>query len=77
MTVSWRDRFYLFIGDFLIEKGLSVKEVVDVDESTETGGYCETCSYETIVVRITYVDKEDKSREYSYEGSLANLLEYA
>lgn len=69
------DRFHGFIADYLREKDdLSIQEVRSVEEVTRTGGYCETCYYEELVLEIYYIDLDGNNRTYDYYGSLAEFF---
>lgn len=51
--------------------------IVDWEEETEYGGYCETCSYEEIVVKVTYTCNtcdECPNHVYKYYGRFSELM---
>ena len=58
-------------------------EVTDWEEDTRSGGYCETCSYDYIVVEVTFkCDRCDekghfmsyRDHTWEYQGDLAELM---
>jgi hypothetical protein len=51
-----------------------VVSITDFEDYTVYGGYCETCAYEETNCKITYVDANGATREYSYYGSFAELI---
>lgn len=53
---------------------LKVWQVTDYEEDTRFGGYCETCSYTEIVIDIEFVDAQNKRKNFTYDGSFADLL---
>lgn len=53
---------------------LDVVEVLEFEDKTIYGGYCETCAYEEVVAVITYKDSTGDTREYQYYSSFANLI---
>lgn len=54
--------------------GLDVARVVNFYDSTESGGYCETCYYEYAVFTVDYVDSKDERKTWTYRGSFAELI---
>jgi len=72
---DYKERMNALIGDILRDRQgwKDLKSVKSVDEQTEYGGYCETCSYESIVLDVTYVNVEDETVTRRYQGSLADL----
>jgi hypothetical protein len=53
---------------------LGAVEVLDYGEETEYGGYCETCSYEEIVVQITYKDSKGKTQKFRHYDNFAEFV---
>lgn len=51
-----------------------VAEILDFEDFTYYGGYCETCSYEDTYCRITYRTLEGETRTYEYTDSFADLI---
>ena len=49
-------------------------ELVSWNEEMQSDGYCETCYYEYIAVTFVYKDKDDKTLNYEYYGTLAELI---
>lgn len=47
--------------------------IMDFEDYTYYGGYCETCSYEEAHCKITY-ETDHGVREYDYYGSFAELI---
>lgn len=50
--MSFKESFYAAFLSILKEYGLDAVEVTNVKEETDSGGYCETCWYETQVVEV-------------------------
>lgn len=71
-----RTKFYEAINTFLVENcNMPSNKVTDVTERTEYGGYCSTCSFESIHLDITYIDFDGIERQYDYYGTFAELIE--
>lgn len=49
-------------------------EVTAFDETTQSGGYCETCYYEETIVEITYVSETGVVKLYTYYGKFSDLI---
>jgi hypothetical protein len=58
-------------------------EITDWEEDSRMGGYCETCSYDYIVVEVTFkcenCDQKDhlmshRDHMWEYQGNLAELM---
>jgi hypothetical protein len=58
-------------------------EITDWEEDSRMGGYCETCSYDYIVVEVTfkcgYCDEKGhfmshRDHTWEYQGTLAELM---
>jgi hypothetical protein len=59
----------------LVRYGKAATEVTSWEDRTEYGGYCETCSYEYVVVDINYVEAVTGKRQtYTYDGTFATLI---
>jgi len=73
--MSFKESFY---GAFLV----LVKENYDSDavkvtavkEETESGGYCETCWYETQVVEVHYINKNGAELTQTISENLSDLI---
>lgn len=51
-------------------------EVIKWEEDIEYGGYCNTCFYESAIMRITYTrGADDKVLVYTYDGSFSDLIQ--
>ena len=57
---------------FLRDKGYEVADdaIIFFEDDIEYGGYCETCSYEDYVVRVT-----DGNVTHTYYGRMSALLD--
>lgn len=62
------------IGDLLRGYGVDVVKVLDYEEVTEYGGYCETCAYEEVILHITYLDSNANVQKYRYWSNFADLI---
>lgn len=73
--MSWKDGFYAALLEF-VKKNLDVSaaEVTGFKEEEEIRGYCETCSYSTIVVKIDYKNTDGRHCWKEYEGNFADLI---
>lgn len=49
-------------------------EVTSFNDSTQWGGYCETCAYESVCVDIYYTNSKGKGKNYTYDEGLSDLL---
>jgi hypothetical protein len=69
--------FYGAIAKWLREgeyRGYDVAEIISVEQEERSGGYCETCWYEEIVVEIQYKDSHGDVNSYTYYGNMAELM---
>lgn len=84
MNEKQKERFHEFIASWLRdhvndyqymqrEHG-DIERVIDVKEKQSFGGFCNTCYFESVDVVITYVTSTGEVKEYSYSGSMADLL---
>lgn len=72
--MSFKESFYAAFLSILKEYGFDAVEVTNVEETTESGGYCETCWYETQVVEVTYVDSNGIESSYTISDNLSDLI---
>lgn len=52
-------------------------EVVEYDTATRTEGYCETCSYDVVVVEIRYRSPNNKfswPTTHTFEGDMGEFI---
>ncbi|MEU9871141.1 hypothetical protein AB0C87_25255 [Actinomadura sp. NPDC048021] len=66
--------FHKSIEEFLKDRGFTVSKILDVEQETRTGGYCETCAYEEVVVDITFEDGDGQWTLYTYFGDMGELI---
>ena len=52
----------------------TVTEILDFEDETFYGGYCETCAYEDVYCYITYKTADNITARYEYTGSFAELI---
>jgi hypothetical protein len=74
---TFREQFKEVLKKYLSEN-CGIKNVVTLtswEEYSESGGYCDTCYYESTKFRITYTTTEGTIENYEYYGSFAELLE--
>lgn len=70
-----QDGFYGAVAKWLREYGFGdVREVLDVQQDERSGGYCETCWYEEIVVEITYTDSEGERQTHTFYGDMGEFM---
>jgi len=75
MAAGWKMRMYESLADMLREEyNLDAVEVTEFEDYTAYEGFCETCYFEEARCKITYVDSQDETREYSISGSFADLI---
>lgn len=67
---SWAARDYIRTDDPF----QTVTEIVDFEDDTFYGGYCETCSYEETHCLVTYKMESGDIRKFEYSGSFAELI---
>lgn len=58
---------------YLRTRGVEADRVTEVTNRIEYGGFCETCSYEELVVDIEY-RVADQYRSYRYYGTFAEFI---
>lgn len=51
-----------------------IKKVLTYSQGIKTGGYCDTCFYEEIVVDVSYVDHAGDVREHYIYGDMGTLI---
>lgn len=73
--------FYNAVADWIRESDWNTFgetdaiEIIDVKQIEETGGYCESCAYTTIEVKITYkVSGSSQVDTYYHYGSMAEFI---
>ena len=76
--MTWKDGFYAALLQFTQSHlGYSdAVQVTDFNVTKEDRGYCETCSYTTTVVQITYRDRKGRHRQADWDGNFAELMGY-
>jgi hypothetical protein len=75
MDAEVEKRFKEFLAEYLRrECNRDVKLVTGVNEKVVSGGYCETCWYESTEVDIFYVDSKDNAKVYNFYGTMAELF---
>lgn len=72
--MSFKESFYNAFLKVLKDYDYDAVEVTRVEEDTESGGYCETCRYETQVVRVTYVDSKGTTTNAILSENLSDLI---
>ena len=72
--MTWKERMYSGLGEYLRSMGFDAIEVTDFEDRTEYGGYCDTCAYETTVCDLTYRDSKGKVNTWTYYDSFAELV---
>lgn len=70
MSDGWQERYYAAVADYLDLDGV----ITDIEEFTEYGGYCDTCSYEEQKVRVYRINGEGKSEITEHYYSMADLM---
>jgi hypothetical protein len=74
--MTWVDGFKADLLRAMTEWGVTdAAEVIDWEQETEQGGYCDSCYYEEIVVEITYRTVAGEKSEYKYYGNMVNLMQ--
>jgi predicted nucleic-acid-binding Zn-ribbon protein len=66
--------FHRSITGFLADRGFSVSKILDVEQETREGGYCETCWYSEVTVDITFEDGNGEWTCYTYYGDMGALI---
>lgn len=73
--MSWKEKMYEALAGYMRDSyGTDAVKVIDFEDRTEYGGYCETCAYETTVCEITYIDSKGKTQKYTYWGPFSELI---
>jgi predicted nucleic-acid-binding Zn-ribbon protein len=73
-TTTFGDKFKEVLLVWLNGRGVEATKIIDWDEDTYSGGYCETCSYDETEVSIAYNDDAGNFRTYLYSGKFSHLL---
>ncbi len=71
--MAFQEIFYDALAALLEKNGIANATVVNFDEVTEYGGYCETCAYEYTEVNIAY-EVDGVYGVYRYSGSFGELI---
>jgi hypothetical protein len=75
MNGKTQERFYQFVQDFINEEhDITAVRVTNVEQKTNSSGYCESCYSEWEEVDITYIDGHGSQQIYNFYGSLAEIL---
>lgn len=75
---GFHDFFVQYLRDNYTYRFPDVAEVRNIDQDVEYGGFCETCSYEYIVLTFDYRDEGSDVWLYgSIESSFADIMEEA
>lgn len=73
--LSFKDSFYgAFLALIKENYDSDAVEVTDVKEETESGGYCETCWYDTQVVEVHYVNGNGAELTQTISENLSDLI---
>lgn len=60
--------------NLLKEYDIDAVEVTYFEDSTRSGGGCDTCWYDYAVVEIRYIDSNGSRKVYVYEGAFGDLI---
>lgn len=73
--MSFKENFYgAFLGLIKENYDSDAVEVTDVKEETESGGYCQTCWYETQVVEVHYINSNGAELTQTISENLSDLI---
>lgn len=73
--MSWRDKFYEFIAEWLRSKDYDVKEVTDVEEESWEPGGCPTCNGGIeYTIGVYWTDSDDEGHSERFSGKLSDLF---
>lgn len=73
--MSFKENFYdAFLSLIKENYDSDAVEVTDVKEETESGGYCNTCWYETQVVEVHYTDSNGAELTRTIYENLSDLI---
>lgn len=75
--MDFQDSLKARLGEYIRESyKFDVVEVTDWEDETVYGGYCDTCAYETVQLKVHYIDsKGDKCSVLLYD-SFAEIIRY-
>lgn len=82
MAEGWRDRFYVFLAEYLNEQTLTTVKVDKVTSVWQDAGDpfsgCDTCGYGALepCIDISYVDVNGDNGTVTIEGTLNSLFGY-
>ncbi|OKI54541.1 hypothetical protein [Micromonospora sp. CB01531] len=72
---NFEETFKGLLARYLTKYHDDAIEVIDYEQDTEAGGYCETCYYEDTVVRIKYISAASGDRrQFTYYGDMGELI---
>lgn len=78
--MTWKDRMYAGIGEYLRSIGFDVVQVDDIEECVESvldRGGCDTCGHNynvEFILTIDYVNSKGKINTYYYDGTFVNFI---
>jgi hypothetical protein len=65
------------LGEYAKETyGLEIEKVTSWNDETIYEGYCETCAYETVGLRIYYVNSKGENASYLIRESFSDIVRY-
>lgn len=74
--MGWQERFHEDIKWYLGECGVDdIEKVIDFEEDTYSGGYCETCWYESELVTVTYLNSDGDTLRHDEYMSMSDFLD--
>lgn len=71
---TFEDRLHEAMAEMLKGYNLDVVKVTGFEEYEYSGGYCETCYYDSVNVRVFYEDSAGGTQKYNYYGDFAELI---
>lgn len=74
MNVQLRASLHEAMAQMLRKRGEDVTEVTGFEQYTYIGGYCDTCGYTELRVKITYTTRAGATEEYDFYGDLGELI---
>jgi len=76
--MSAEDKVRMWAGNKLIARGIDFDQIISVYEEQQYEGYCETCYYEWIALRVSFVQngiQDSTIIEYTMYDALMEILD--
>jgi hypothetical protein len=73
---DWRDAFKQEMTEYLRANYIpDLRVITSVEDTTISGGYCETCHYSTAGIEVFYIDTDGIKQYKEIEIGFADLIQ--